>query len=73
MGGGGELTGFEFRICCLKLYKTIDKILTILILSLLLYGCETWSLASIYKHGLRVFENRVLSRIFGPARYVIRV
>jgi hypothetical protein len=33
-----------------------------------LYGCETWSLTVIEEHKLRVFENRVLSRIFGPKR-----
>jgi hypothetical protein len=33
-----------------------------------LYGCETWSLALTEEHGLRVFENRVLRRIFGPKR-----
>jgi hypothetical protein len=30
-----------------------------------LYGCETWSLTLREKHALRVFENRVLRRIFG--------
>jgi hypothetical protein len=33
-----------------------------------LYGCETWSLALREEHRLRVFENRVLRRIFGPKR-----
>jgi hypothetical protein len=33
-----------------------------------LYGCETWSLRLREEHGLRVFENRVLRRIFGPKR-----
>jgi hypothetical protein len=33
-----------------------------------LYGCETWSLILREEHRLRVFENRVLSRIFGPKR-----
>jgi hypothetical protein len=33
-----------------------------------LYGCETWSLTSIEEHILRVFENRVLRRIFGSKR-----
>jgi hypothetical protein len=31
-----------------------------------LYGCETWCLTLREKHRLRVFENRVLRRIFGP-------
>jgi hypothetical protein len=34
----------------------------------LLYGCETWSLTLKEGHRLRVFENRVLRRIFGPKR-----
>jgi hypothetical protein len=45
-----------------RIYKTI-------ILSVVLYGCETWSLTVKEKHKLRVFENRVLRRIFGPKRY----
>jgi hypothetical protein len=31
-----------------------------------LYGCETWSLTLREEHKLRMFENRVLGRIFGP-------
>jgi hypothetical protein len=34
-----------------------------------LYGCGTWSLTVREEHKLRVFENRVLRRIFGPKRY----
>jgi hypothetical protein len=45
-----------------KIYKTV-------ILPVVLYGCETWSLTLREDHGLRVFENRVL-RIFGPKREV---
>jgi hypothetical protein len=37
----------------IRIYKTI-------ILPLILYGCETWSLTLREKHRLRVFENRVL-------------
>jgi hypothetical protein len=33
-----------------------------------LHGCETWSLTLSEEHKLRVFENRVLRRIFGPRR-----
>jgi hypothetical protein len=33
-----------------------------------LYGCETWSLTLREQCRLRVFENRVLRRIFGPKR-----
>jgi hypothetical protein len=44
----------------IKIYKTV-------ILVVVLYGCETWSLTLREEHRLRVFENRVL-RIFGPKR-----
>jgi hypothetical protein len=44
-----------------KIYKTI-------ILPVVFYGCETWSLMLREKHRLRVFENRILRRIFGPKR-----
>jgi hypothetical protein len=33
-----------------------------------LYGCETWSLTLKEEHSLRVFDNMVLRRIFGPER-----
>jgi hypothetical protein len=33
-----------------------------------LYGCETWFLILREEHTLRVFEKRVLRRIFGPKR-----
>jgi hypothetical protein len=45
----------------IKIYKTV-------ILPVVLYGCETWSLTLEEEHTLRVFENRVLRRIFGPKR-----
>jgi hypothetical protein len=35
-------------------------------LPVILYGCETWSLTLREEHRLRVFENRVLRRIFRP-------
>jgi hypothetical protein len=34
----------------------------------ILYGCETWSVTLREERGLRVFETRVLRRIFGPKR-----
>ena len=45
----------------IEIYRTI-------ILPVVLYGCETWSLTLKEEHRLRVFENRVLRRIFGPKR-----
>jgi len=44
------------------------KIYTTIILPVVLYGCETWSLTLREERRLRVFENRSLRRIFGPKR-----
>ena len=44
-----------------KIYRTI-------ILPVVLYGCEAWSLTAREERKLRVFENMVLRRIFGPRR-----
>ena len=44
-----------------KKYRTI-------ILQVVLYGCETWSIALREEYRLRVFEKGVLRRIFGPKR-----
>jgi hypothetical protein len=45
----------------IKIYRTI-------ILPVVLYGCETWSLTLSEERRLRVFENRVLRRVFGPKK-----
>jgi hypothetical protein len=45
----------------IRIYRTI-------ILPVVLYGCETWSLTLREEQRLRVFENMVLRRIFGPKR-----
>jgi hypothetical protein len=48
------------------LYRNVKvKIYKIIILPLVLYGYETWSLTLREGHRLRVFENRVLRGIFG--------
>jgi len=44
------------------------KIYRIIILPFVLYGCENWSLTLREECRLRVFENGVLRRIFGPKR-----
>jgi hypothetical protein len=44
------------------------KIHSTIILPVVLYGCETWSLTLREERRLRVFENRVLRRLFGPKR-----
>jgi hypothetical protein len=46
--------------------NTKIEIYRIVILPVILYGCETWSLTLRKEHRLSVFENRVLRRIFGP-------
>jgi len=43
------------------MYRTI-------ILLVVLYGCGTWSLTLREERRLRVFENRVMRRIYGPKR-----
>jgi hypothetical protein len=45
----------------IKLHKAVT-------LPVVLYGCETWSLNLREEHRLRVSENRVLRKIFGPKR-----
>jgi len=51
------------------LYKNLKiKIYRTIILPVVLYGCETWSLTLQEERKLRVFENMVLRRIFGPRR-----
>jgi hypothetical protein len=55
------------------LYMNVKvKICKTTILSVGLYGCETWSLTLREEHRLRVFENRVLRKIFGPKRDEVR-
>ena len=44
-----------------KIYRTV-------ILPVVLYGCEAWSLTAREERKLRVFENMMLNRIFGPRR-----
>jgi hypothetical protein len=57
---------FSYALCkrefiIIIVYKNI-------IFLVVLYGCETWSLSFRKEHRLRVFENRVLRRIFGLRR-----
>jgi hypothetical protein len=49
----------------IKIYRTV-------ILPVVLYGCESWSLTLREECRLRIFENRVLRRIFGPKRDEVR-
>jgi cell division protein FtsL len=49
------------KILKIKIYKTV-------ILPVVLYVCETWSLVLREDHRLRLLENMVLRKIFGPNR-----
>ena len=51
----------DYKNLKIKIYRTI-------ILPFVLYGCETWSLTLREEMKLRVFENMVLRRVFGPRR-----
>jgi hypothetical protein len=42
------------------------KIYKIIILLVVLYGCETWPMILRKEHRMRILENRVLREIFGP-------
>jgi hypothetical protein len=59
-----------FRLTWKITRKNIVKIIIYknIILPVILYESETWSLTLREEHRLRVFENRVLRRIFGPTR-----
>jgi len=49
-------------------YNFVTEVRTTIILSVVLYGYETWSLTLREEPRLRMFENWVLRRIFGPKR-----
>ena len=56
-------------LCSGVLYKNIKiKIYRTVILLVVLYGCETWSLTLREERRLRMFEIRVLRVLFGPKR-----
>ena len=53
---------------CLLSKKSKVNTYKIIILPVVLYGCETWSLTLREEHRLRVFKNKVLRKIFGTKR-----
>ena len=56
-------------LCCSLLSQNFKiKMYRIIILPVVVYRCETWSLTLRKELRLRVFENMVLGRIFGPKR-----
>jgi hypothetical protein len=60
---GAESFVFQFdtKNINIKIYRTV-------VLPVVLYGCETWSLTLREERRVRVIENRVLRRTFGPIR-----
>ena len=56
MGFNSGFKGLNIAICRPKICPVV------------LYGCETWSLTWREERRLRVFENRVLRRMYGPKR-----
>ena len=67
-------TGFVVPLCVsarsrhIYVMFTVVRVRTEIILPVVLYGCETWSLVLRDERRLMVFENRVLRRVFGPKR-----
>ena len=62
------LFGAEYFVIHFGIQNLKIKINRTIILSVALYGCETWSLTLREGRRLRVFENRMLGRIFRPKR-----
>ena len=60
-GAGLQSSSLLFKNLKIKIYRSI-------MLPVVLYGCETWSLTLREERRLRVFESRVLRRIFGHKR-----
>jgi hypothetical protein len=61
--------GWSYYVRCPFLPKDVKvRIYKTIILPVVLYGCETWSLTVREEHRLRVFEKRVLRKICGPKR-----
>jgi len=55
---------------CATVYKSMEFVVFVIgtFLPVILFGCETWLLTLREKRKLRVSENMVLRRIFGPRR-----
>ena len=61
------LTVGEIHVSEINIFNRTERYRTT-VLPVVLYGCETWSLTLREERKLRVFENMVLRRIFGPRR-----
>jgi len=66
LGAGSFSSNLLSRNINIKIHGSI-------IFPVVLYGCETWSLTLREEQTLRVFENRVWRRIFGPKRDEVTV
>jgi hypothetical protein len=60
--------GAEYFVFQVDIQKHKIRVYRTVVLPVVLYGCKTWSLTLREEQRLRVFENRVLRRIFGPKR-----
>ena len=67
---GGQWSTTIFRTYCKEHSDVMNNFLTSMYTwaPVVLYGCETWSLTLKEERRLRVFENRVLRKVFGPKR-----
>jgi hypothetical protein len=63
-----RFTNFNLPVSYLKTQKGIKTV----ILLVILYGCEKWSLAPKEEHRLWVYENNVVTRIFETKREQVR-
>ena len=59
------MQSFVFQLATQNIQIEIQRTI---ILSVVLYGCEIWSLTMREERRLRVFDNKVLGKIFGPKR-----
>ena len=63
--------GAEYCVSHFAIQNIMIKIYRNVILTVVQYGCETWSLILREELRLMVSENRVLRRVFGPKRYEV--
>jgi hypothetical protein len=59
---------FHYILLTVRTKNISNKNYSTIILPVVLYGCEAWSLTVREERRLKVFENRLLRRVFGPKR-----
>ena len=62
------VVNLNLSVCLARKEYIMDIVDRTIILPVVLYGCETWSLTLREERRLQVFENGVLRRVFGPKR-----